>query len=284
MSTPRSSGPGKDEPFDPHTVPISPAATVLLVRDDELGLDVFMLRRTLSAAFASGMYVFPGGRVDDADSHEELGEICDGLTDEHASSLLQIPRNGLSFWVAAIRECFEEAGVLLARHADTGEVVRFDTPEVIERFEEARHLVHEGELSLTELCRRENLRLTTDAIHYVSHWITPAGERRRFDTRFFVARAPQAQEPLHDDGETIESLWVKPHDALSRFASGDLQMLPPTISSLEFLLDCTTADDALDAARKVGVPPVIEPRLRLNSDGKVIAIVMPGESGYDELG
>ena len=89
---------------------------------------------------------------------------------------------------------------------------------------------------------------------------------------------------MHDDGETIESLWVKPHEALSRFASGDLQMLPPTISSLEFLLDCRTADDALDAARKVGVPPVIEPRLRLNSDGKVIAIVMPGESGYDELG
>ena len=281
---PRSSGPGKDEPFDPLTVPISPAATVLLVRDDETGLDVFMLRRTFSAAFASGMYVFPGGRVDDSDFHDELGEVCDGLTDEHASSLLQIPRNGLSYWVAAIRECFEEAGVLLARHADSGDVVRFDTPEVIERFERARHLVHEGQLSLAQLCRQENLRLTTDAIHYVSHWITPAGERRRFDTRFFVARAPQAQEPLHDDGETIESLWVKPHEALSRFAAGDLQMLPPTISSLEFLLDSTTADDALDAARKVGVPPVIEPRLRLNSDGKVIAVVMPGESGYDELG
>ncbi|MSO58714.1 MAG: NUDIX hydrolase [Ilumatobacteraceae bacterium] len=284
MSMPRSSGPGKDEPFDPLTVPISPAATVLLVRDDETGLDVFMLRRTFSAAFASGMYVFPGGRVDDSDFHDELGEVCDGLTDEHASSLLQIPRNGLSYWVAAIRECFEEAGVLLARHADSGDVVRFDTPEVIERFERARHLVHEGQLSLAQLCRQENLRLTTDAIHYVSHWITPAGERRRFDTRFFVARAPQAQEPLHDDGETIESLWVKPHEALSRFAAGDLQMLPPTISSLEFLLDSTTADDALDAARKVGVPPVIEPRLRLNSDGKVIAVVMPGESGYDELG
>ena len=198
-----------EEPFDPATVPVKPAATVLLIRDaDDGGIEVFMLRRTFSAAFASGMFVFPGGKVDDVDGMEDIAEICDGLTDEHASSLLGLPNGGLAYWVACIRECFEEAGVLLARHETTGDVVRFDAPEVIERFNTERHNIHDGSIALLDLCAQEGLRLTTDDIHYVSHWITPMGEKRRFDTRFFIARAPAAQEPLHDDGETIESFWI----------------------------------------------------------------------------
>jgi 8-oxo-dGTP pyrophosphatase MutT (NUDIX family) len=179
-----------EEPFDPTTVPVKPAATVLLIRDaDDSGIEVFMLRRTFSAAFASGMFVFPGGKVDDVDGMEDIAEICDGLTDEHASSLLGLPNGGLAYWVACIRECFEEAGVLLARHETTGDVVRFDAPEVIERFNTERHNIHDGSIALLDLCAQEGLRLTTDDIHYVSHWITPVGEKRRFDTRFFIARA-----------------------------------------------------------------------------------------------
>ena len=197
-------------------VPVKPAATVMLVRDDDAthDIEVFMLRRTLNAVFAGGMYVFPGGKVDDVDGGDHIEHLCDGLTDAEASRLLQLPSGGLSYWVAAIRECFEEAGVLLARHAATGEPIRFDEPAVAERFEAYRHRVHDGTLGLHELCDLESLRLATDAIRYVSHWITPKGEVRRFDTRFFLARAPQAQDPLHDDGETIESLWVSPTEAL----------------------------------------------------------------------
>jgi 8-oxo-dGTP pyrophosphatase MutT (NUDIX family) len=152
--------------------------------------------------------------------------------------------------VAAIRECFEEAGVLLARHVD-GDVVRFDEPDVAARFELERTAVHDGQRALVDLCTDEGLVLTAGDIHYVSHWITPVGEARRFDTRFFVARAPQAQEPLHDDGETIESLWVRPIDALDRFRSGDLGMFPPTVRNLEFLEAHDTADgrgDVVDDA------------------------------------
>jgi 8-oxo-dGTP pyrophosphatase MutT (NUDIX family) len=255
----------------------------MLVRDGRDGLEVFMLRRTLAAAFAGGMYVFPGGRVDTADHADELEAICDGLDDARASALLGIEHGGLGYWVAAIRECFEEAGVLLARRIDHDGPVQFDEAEVAARFEVARHAVHAGEQGLAELCAEESLVLITDAIHYVSHWITPVGEVRRFDTRFFVARAPQAQEPLHDDGETIASLWVRPTDALERFRAGELAMIPPTISNLEFLVPHATADAALAAARRVDTPRAILPRLRIGADGAVIGVAMPDDPDYADL-
>jgi len=273
-----------NEEFDPRTVPVKPAATVLLVRDvDGGGIEVFMLQRTFSAAFASGMFVFPGGKVDELDAGDAIAELCDGLTDAHASSLLNIPSGGLAYWVASIRECFEEAGVLLARHENTGQVVSFHESEVAARFEAERENIHDGSLELMELCRREGLRLTTDEIHYVSHWITPMGERRRFDTRFFLARAPKGQEPLHDNGETIQSMWIRPEDAIRRHNEGDLMLMPPTRANIEFLLPHKTTDEAMAAAEKVGTPTTILPKLKIDSDGKVVGIAMPGDPGYDEL-
>lgn len=278
-----SSGAKGDAPFDPQAVPVRPAATVMLVRDGADGLEVFMLRRTLNAAFAGGMYVFPGGRVDDADHGADLEPICDGLDDGPASEILQISQGGLAYWVAAIRECFEEAGVLLARPTAATEALRFDTPESVARFAEHRDRLNTRERSFIEICETEDLQLITDAIHYVSHWITPVGEVRRFDTRFFLARAPQAQEPLHDNGETIESLWVQPAVALERFRAGELAMIPPTIANLEFLLPHATADAALAAAAEVGTPPVILPKLRIDADGRVTGIAMPDDADYDTL-
>ena len=272
------------EEFDPTTVPVKPAATVLLVRDaDAGGVEVFMLRRTFNAAFASGMFVFPGGKVDDVDGVDEIAELCDGLTDAHASALLGIANGGLAYWVACIRECFEEAGVLLARHETTGDVVRFDDEATAQRFEVERENIHDGSVALLDLCKREGLRLTTDDIHYVSHWITPMGEKRRFDTRFFIARAPQAQEPLHDDGETIESFWISPQEAIERAHEKDLMLMPPTKANIEFLLPFKTADEVLSAAAQVGMPQTILPKLKIDSDGRVVGIAMPGDPEYAVL-
>ena len=267
--------------FDPLSVPVRPAATVMLVRDHPInGLEVFMLQRTLQAVFAKGMYVFPGGRVDAVDNGHELESVCDGLSDVEASALLGVPAGGLGFWVAAIRECFEEAGVLLARSTKTNQTIAFDQPAIANRFDEARLKIHDYSLSMVELCRSEDLHLITDSIHYVSHWITPVGEVRRFDTRFFVARAPEAQEPLHDSQETIASLWVRPQDALDKLARGELAMFPPTSENLKFLAKYKTSDEVLAAAKKVSRPVAILPRLRTNSDGKVIGVLMPGDPGY----
>ena len=274
-----------DASFDPKSVAIRPAATVLLVRDDDVDrrLEVFMLQRTRNTAFAGGMFVFPGGRVDDIDDTHEYEELCDGMTDAQASGILGLHRGGLAFWIAAIRECFEEAGVLLARRRDSNEVVRFDDPVIALRFGEARHAIHSGELSLAEFCRREDLLLTTDAIHYFAHWVTPLGEVRRFDTRFFLARAPQAQEPLHDNKETVDSVWINPNRAIELYNERKFKMIFPTIKNLELVGASDSADGAVEAARIVGRPPRIWPRVKVDEDGKVLEVRMPDDPGFHDL-
>ena len=270
------------QPLDLSTVPLRPASTVMLLRDSEHDMEVFMMQRTTTAAFASGMYVFPGGRVDDVDGASELDDLCEGLTDAEASDLLRVPSGGLAYWVAAIRESFEEAGVLLARD-ERGEFVRLNDPDSQQRFAEARHAVHDGALSLAEFCRQEGLRLAVDTISYVSHWVTPVGEKRRFDTRFFVAVAPPAQDLMHDDKETIASLWVTPTDALGRARRGELAMIPPTVANLQFLAPHHSTSAAVAAAQTIGVPTPIVPKLRYGSDGRVVEVLFPDDPDYATL-
>ena len=219
----------------PVIAPTRDGATVMLVRDgphDERPLEVFMLRRHPSTAFGS-IHVFPGGVVDDADGHRDLERRCLGFTDAEASERLGIERGGRAFWVAAVREAFEEAGVLLARAAD-GALVRFDDdPARAARFHEHRHAVHAGERSLLEVLDAEDLCLDLADLRYVSHWITPESEPKRFDTRFFLARAPEGHVYAHDEGELISSEWVRPHEALARHHAGEFDMIGPTIVSLQ---------------------------------------------------
>ena len=262
--------------FDPTTVPIRPAATVMMVRDgdDGTGLEVFMLRRTGNAAFGAGMYVFPGGKVDDADGAAAIEPHCTGLTDVDASAQLGIDAGGLAYWVAAVRECFEETGILLAFPRGGGELaVSADD----------RHAVHDGSLAMLDLCRRDDLVLDVSTTHYVAHWITPMGERRRFDTRFFVTEAPADQEGVHDDKETTDSLWVRPADALRMAAAGELQMMPPTMASLRFLEPHHTAHAAVAAAEALTEIPRILPKLKFGADGRIVGIAMPGDPDYDDL-
>lgn len=248
-------------------VPVRPASTVMLVRDTSAGPEVFMLRRTTKAVFAGGMYVFPGGKVDAGD-----GEGDD------------------AFLVAAIRECYEEAGVLLAETAD-GQLISDGHPALGHREE-----VHGGSMDVWNLCREHSLRLATDRMAYVARWITPKGESpRRFDTRFYLAVSPPSQRSVHDDSETIASEWIRPGDALHRQIAGQMVMLPPTITTLTFLADFATADAALVAGRAIGTPPTILPKLRVdsarafgglagvNSSGSFAGVSLPGDDDYDLL-
>lgn len=255
----------------------------MLLRDGDHGLEVFVMQRTLSAAFARGQYVFPGGKVDDADHAAVFEPVCDGLDDASASARLDVERGGLAWLVAAVREVFEEAGVLLARRNEGDEVVDLDDPDVAARYNAARHAIHEGELSLADFCASEGLRLLVDRIHLVDHWVTPLGERRRFDTRFFVAAAPSSQHPLHDDKETIASRWVRPADALELWEAGELQMFPPTVANVRFLKGFDTAAEAVAAAEGAGVPEVVVPRIVVDGEGRVTDIKRPGDDGYDDI-
>jgi len=229
-------------------VPTRDGATVMLVRDgqhEDRPLEVFMLRRHPSTAFGS-IHVFPGGVVDASDHDVALDRRCPGLDDVEASEQLGIERGGRAFWVAAVREAFEEAGVLLAGPA-TGGYVRFDhSPSVEARFDDHRRALNAGERSLLEVLAAEDLVLTLGDVRYVSHWITPESEPKRFDTRFFLARAPEGQAYAHDDGEIIGSEWVRPLDALQRHRAGDFPMIGPTIVSLQDLGRHATADELFD--------------------------------------
>jgi 8-oxo-dGTP pyrophosphatase MutT (NUDIX family) len=263
-------------------VAIRDAATVMLVRDDAEGaLEVFMLRRNLQSDFVGGAYVFPGGGVDDHDRVVDLEAVCEGRSDADASAQLGVAAGGLAFWVAAIRESFEEAGVLLAYDGDA--LVRFDDPVVAERFAEHRGAVDRGERRLIDVCRAEGLRLAVDTMSYFSHWITPEGPTRRYDTRFFVARAPIGQVPLHDDREVIANLWIRPSDALARYEAGDFEMIFPTVRSLIAIERFATSDELLAAAEAIGQVPAILPRIVEDEGGGGVRIVLPGDPGYDDL-
>jgi 8-oxo-dGTP pyrophosphatase MutT (NUDIX family) len=236
-------------------VPVKPAATVMLLRDTTDGVEVFMLRRTAAAAFASGMYVFPGGKVDTAD----------GDGDE-------------AFVIAAIRECYEEAGVLLATDAD-GDMATDGHPALAHR-----QAVYDGAIDLRAMCAEHDLSPAVDDLAWLSRWVTPSGEAaRRFDTRFFVAVAPVGQTSHHDDNETVASEWVRPSDALRRQQAGKLSMMVPTIKSLEFLAGHSDAAEAMVSARQVGRPEPILPRLRRDDEGRIVGVSLPGDADYADL-
>jgi len=262
----------------PGAVPLRDAATVLILRDGTDGLEVFMVRRNLKSDFVGGAYVFPGGAVDSADRESDLESICVGRTDAGASRRLGIESGGLAYWVAAIRESFEEAGVLLAYDA-TGEMVDLQELAAAERWVAHRGAVDGGTLRLVDLCAAEGLSLAVDGMHYFGHWITPEGAPRRYDTRFFVTAAPSRQTPLHDDHEVIANAWLRPADAIARAESGELTMLPPTVSSLRAVARFDTAAQALAAAAEIVDVPAILPKVMAVDGG--IRIVLPGDPAYN---
>ncbi len=269
-------------------VPLRDAATVMLVRDardpdGHAAIEVCMLRRNLASEFVAGAYVFPGGAVDPEDRGDAAEEFCRGLTDVEASQLVGVPNGGLAFWVAALRECFEEAGVLVAQaRAGAGDTALLDTTDPADRarFEAHRLEINEGRTGLLAVCRSEDLVLAADTVHYVSHWITPELAPKRYDTRFFVTTAPSGQIAHHDDGETIATIWVRPQDALDRFAAGEIELLPPTIDNLKKLAVHATAAAVMAWARAVTDVPTILP-IVLMEDGQLL-VLRPGDEGYEQ--
>lgn len=237
-----------------------------------------MLQRNLNSDFVGGAYVFPGGGVDPADGDPDVAALCLGRTDAEASRDLELPRNGLAFWVAAVRETLEEAGLLLATRAD-GEPIGFDDPAVVARFAEYRRAVDQRERRLVEVCADEDLRLTLGSMYYVGRWITPPGSPRRYDTRFFLAAAPEGQRAVQDDHEVISAQWISPEEALERHAAAQFPMLPPTVANLRMIAEYGSSRDALMGASQIGPVRTVAPRIVSDSDG--IRIVMPGDPAYD---
>jgi 8-oxo-dGTP pyrophosphatase MutT (NUDIX family) len=239
-----------------------PAATVMLVRDATSGVEVFLMKRSAHGMFG-GLHVFPGGKVDDADHAKRWAGLSRGPDDGDASSTLGLEAGGLSYWVACIRECFEEAGVLLARGYD-GRTLRLRSKGMRERYSSWRDRINANEDDVLEaMCQQEKLELAADQLAYVSHWITPVDQPKRFNTRFFVARAPANQEALHDGHETVESIWMRPEAALEAFHADRLNLISPTFKNLEAIAGYGTTQELLDAKRTIdpATIPTIQPRI-----------------------
>jgi 8-oxo-dGTP pyrophosphatase MutT (NUDIX family) len=259
----------------------------MLVRDapafEAPKLQVFVMRRTPRAVFGPGATVFPGGAVDESDT-QALARVV-GADDAAASAELGLAAGGLLRRVAAVRECFEEAGILLAQAL--GEPA---TPAP-----EWRDALNAGHVTLGQVLDRDDLVIDATDLRVFAHWLTPTGAPRRYDTWFFVARAPEGQDGAHDDGELVASEWVRPADALARNERGEIELSLPTLRSLQALArfpSVAALIAALDqvprdaAGRLCVVPEASGERVVLPDDDASGAapwtIPLPDISGRDE--
>lgn len=267
---------------DPTSEPVTPrpASAVVLARPARLpsqsrssasdasgvtGIEVFMVRRHVRSEFVPNAFVFPGGSIAAADATAEttLG-LCDGAPGGPTAL-------GTGFRVAAIRECFEEAGVLLAMRQ--GAPADF-TPDELSRLAALRAALNQRDTTIAEVARALSMMLATAELLHWAHWITPEPMPKRFDTHFFFAAMPDSQRAAHDQIETTAGTWVRPEDALARFAAGDFPLVFATIHQLRAL---TGLDDLAAArARFAGTSPkTIQPRI-VQRDGRPV-IVLPDE-------
>ncbi len=248
--------------------PARHAATVVLLRDGDAGIEAYLLRRLGSMAFAGGMWVFPGGSVDPRDGDAEIAWAGPPPEEWAAPLSADVPlARGLV--AAAVRETFEESGVLLATPVpDDRELLAREQAALLDR-----------SASMAEVLARNGLVLRADLLRPWAHWVTPELEPKRFDTRFFVAALPEGQAPVHFRGESDNSEWVTPRAAVERHASGELGMLPPTVFTLAELSAYDTVADVLAAATARDVKRVL-PKIVVSGDD--VLLLLPGDPGYPE--
>lgn len=242
--------------FAQFSVPVRHAATVIVLRDGANGPEVLMLRRSATASFLPGAYVFPGGVVDESDRDPDLLDRLTGLSDEQASALLGLPRFGLAFWVAAVRECFEESGLFLASSAMPG----------ADTLKQSRTALLDGHHTFRDVMKHHDAHVLAGAIVPWSRWVTPVGGPRRFDTRFFVTTAAEARGLSADDREMSDLRWFGPNEALN---DPDVMLITPTVSALRMLQRSRSAEDVITSARSRVQLGSIAPQtalLRENSD------------------
>jgi len=257
---------GNQQPATPRD-----AATVMLLRDGPAGaLEVYMLRRKPTMAFAPGAMVFPGGSVDPRDADEEVAWAGPGAA-EWGRIFDAPPELARSLVCAAVRETFEESGVLLAGPS-AGSVVADTTSD---EWEADRQALLDRSVSLAELLARRGLVLRADLLRPWSRWITPVMEPRRFDTRFFAAALPAGQRTRDVGGEASAVAWVEPAHALAQGRRGELALMPPTMVSLTELAACGTRDAALAGEREVA--PII-PEVHLREGA--VWLTVPGIREY----
>lgn len=237
-----------------------------------------MVKRAARGPFPS-LHVFPGGKLDETDSTDtDSTDLCEGLDDAEASVILGVAQGGIRYWLACVRECFEETGILLATEADGSKLELDDARR--DRLAEYRRRLNDGESVLTQMCREEGLRLPLQNIAYSAHWITPKIEPKRFDTRFFVALMPEHQVSVHDGLELVDTRWIRLSEVLAKSDAGEINLIMPTIENLRTLMDGDTAADIVAKRSAASDIPTILPKF-LKIGGEWVGL-LPGDPRYDQ--
>ena len=274
--------------MNPHTPPAAPldAATVLLIRETsaETPFELLLMRRHARQRFMGRAFVYPGGQMDDTDCHPGLAAFADGLTAEAAKQHLNEPHlpdnKALGLYFAAIRETFEESGVLLTC-LTSGKEIDFSDPTIRKRFNEYRTRIHRQEMTLEDLARKEHLIFRLNALMPYAHWITPEAERKRFDTRFFLAPMPSGQKPVHDSREMAETLWIEPEKALLKQKQGDMLLMPPTLKTLEEMARQPSVTELLATLSSATIQPIMP---QVAAVGDSVVIKLPHDPDYTFAG
>ena len=242
-----------------------PAATILLLRQADDNLEVFMVVRHHQIDFASGALVFPGGKADPQDFDDALLPMLHGAEGD---------KNMRAIQVSAIREAFEECGVLLAREAGSDALISGERLAGLEHYREA---LNSGAVTLLDFLKTEQLVLACDTLTHFAHWITPEMMPKRFDTHFYLAVAPADHVALHDGYESVDSVWISPADAVAEAAAGTKTVIFPTLRNLEKLGNSTSPKSAIETALASEVVPVL-PWTEQREDGNYLCI--PEPAGY----
>ncbi len=242
------------------SVPKESATVILVRRHPSDAWNVFLARRHSRSSFMAEAYVFPGGQIADDDRDEDLRNFISMPPDFDPRALLQddslSPETAQSLFVCAIRETFEETGVLIARRRD-GSPLNLNSKEQNARFAAYRGDLNAGRTTLGEIARRENLLFPLDTLVPYAHWVTPEFLPKRFTTRFFLAALPENQSAATDRGELTDSLWARPEEVLRRYHGREIVLMPPTLKTLEELARYKSLDDLFAGARSRAIYPIL---------------------------
>ena len=258
---------------------LTPSSSLMIVRDSEIGVQVFMMKRSLRSSFG-GIWVFPGGILEDQDQDIVKKNYCNGIDEKKAKAILNYDQESLTYWIASLRETFEETGALIANRDNNS----FFTPTEDEaiNLERLRSDLNNGKISFISILKQLKLKIALERLIYISHWITPDVETKRYTTRFFLTSLNEEVTMTHDDLEGTDSKWIGINEALEAHKAGRISLIMPTIKNLESISSYKNTQEMISAknAIKAKDMPATEPKFfKENGQWKGL---LPGEYGYED--
>jgi len=258
---------------------LTPSSSLMIVRDSDIGVQVFMMKRSLRSSFG-GIWVFPGGILEDQDQDIAKKNYCNGIDEKKAKAILNYDQESLTYWIASLRETFEETGALIANRDNNS----FFTPTEDEaiNLERLRSDLNNGKISFISILKQLKLKIALERLIYISHWITPDVETKRYTTRFFLTSLNEEVTMTHDDIEGTDSKWIGINEALEAHKAGRISLIMPTIKNLESISSYKNTQELISAKNAIKAKdiPAIEPKFfKENGQWKGL---LPGEYGYED--